>query len=236
MRKQLSVLLLSLLSIGVAYAVPPQQPKAAGIESPNYVWNADAGEKIEILKLKGNAERGKEAYQGCQGCHKPNGAGLPDGAYPQLAGQHASVLIKQMADMREGRRDNPKMFPFAGKHVVNTQEIADIAVYLQGMKIPHDNGKGPGTSLARGKDLYLKDCQTCHGENGGGNEKKFYPVLAGQHFKYMLRQIRDIRDGKRRNANPKMVKAVQGYSDAEAEAVVDYMSRLSMPERAAPKP
>lgn len=232
MKKYALSLAMLLLPFSVQ-AVPPQQPKTEGIESPNYVWNADSGEKKEILKLKGNAERGKEAYQGCQGCHKPTGSGIPDGTYPQLAGQHASVLIKQMADTREGRRDNPKMFPFAGKHVVTPQEIADIAVYLQNIKIPRDNGKGPGSTLARGKDLYLKDCQVCHGDNGEGNAAKFYPVLAGQHFKYLAREIRDIRDGKRRNANPKMVKVVGDYSNAEAEAVADYMSRLLMPERAA---
>ena len=127
------------------------------------------------------------------------------------------------------------MFPFAGKHVVTIQEIADIAVYLQNMKIPRDNGKGPGTALARGKDLYARDCQTCHGENGEGNSAKFYPVLAGQHCKYMVREIHDIRDAKRRNANPKMVGVVKDYSNADAEAVADYMSRLLMPERAAGK-
>lgn len=234
MKKSALSLLLFLLPLTVQ-AVPPQQPKAEGIESPNYEWNADKGEKREILRLKGNAERGKEAYQGCQGCHKPTGAGIPDGTYPQLAGQHASVLIKQMADTREGRRDNPKMFPFAGKHVVTAQEIADIAVYLQNIRIPRDNGKGPGTSLPRGKELYAKDCQVCHGENGEGNAGRFYPVLAGQHFKYLAREIRDIRDGKRRNANPKMVRVVRDYSGADAEAVADYMSRLLMPERSADK-
>jgi cytochrome c553 len=219
-----------------ALAAAPQQPKAPGIESKDYVWNEPAGEKAEILKLKGDAERGRNAYRVCQGCHKPNGAGLPDGTYPQLAGQHATVLIKQMADVRDGRRENPKMFPFAGKHIIDVQEIADVAIYLQNMKIPHDNGKGPGTNLARGKELYKNDCHACHGENGEGNEKKFYPVLAGQHYKYMLRQIMNIRDGKRRNANPKMVKVVQNYTDADMEAVVDYMSRLSMPERSAARP
>lgn len=140
-----------------------------------------------------------------------------------------------MADVRDGRRENPKMFPFAGKHVVTPQEVADIAVYLQNMKIPRDNGKGPGTSLARGKELYLNDCRTCHGDNGEGNADKFYPVVAGQHYQYMLREILDIRKGKRRNANPKMVRVVRDYPDADAEAVSDYMSRLMMPERAAEK-
>ena len=232
MKKFVIMLVFALLPF-FAHAVPPQQPKSEGIESPNYVWNADGGEKKEILKLKGNALLGKEAYQGCQGCHKANGAGRSDGSYPQLAGQHASVLIKQIADIRAGLRENQKMFPFAGNHAVTTQEVADIAIYLQNMKIPRDNGKGPGTDLEHGKQLYMKDCQVCHGDNGEGSAEEFYPVLAGQHYQYMLREIRDIRKGKRRNANPKMVKVVKDYSDAEAEAVSDYMSRLLMPERAA---
>ena len=38
---------------------------------------------------------------------------VADGTFPQLAGQHTTVLIKQMADIRAGERDNPTMYPFA---------------------------------------------------------------------------------------------------------------------------
>lgn len=217
---------ISLVSLA-AHAAVPQQPKAPGIESGSYIWNEQTGEKLEILKLKGDIERGKLAYRVCQGCHKTDGSGRTDGTYPQLAGQHASVLIKQMADVREGRRENPKMFPFAGKHALDMQEIADIAVYLQSLPLPAGNGKGPGIGLERGKELYQKDCQICHGNNGEGNGKKFYPLVTAQHYKYMVRQLQDIRDGKRRNANPKMVKAVQNYADVDIAVIADYLSRLS---------
>lgn len=229
----LSPWLLSVLPALVARAAPPQQPKAPGIESPGYVWNAPSGEKVEALRRTGDPKRGRDAYQVCQGCHRPDGSGRPDGSFPQLAGQHATVLIKQLADIREGRRDNPKMFPFAGKHVIDVQEVADIAVYLEGLPVPANNGKGPGTQLERGKKLYTADCETCHGKHGEGDAKEFYPVLAGQHYLFMLREMHDIRDKRRRNANPKMVKIVQPYSDADMEAVVDYLSRLRPPE---PKP
>jgi cytochrome c553 len=220
-----------LLLGGAAFAQGPA-PKAEGIESEGYKWNQMEGEKVEALELEGDVVRGEEAYEVCSACHLPSGAGRPDGTFPQLAGQHASVLIKQIADIRAGRRDNPIMYPFA-KTLVDPQELADVAAYIQTLPIPHDNGRGPGEAgeLALGEKLYKRDCTVCHGPQGEGSEEKFYPVLAGQHYEYMLRQIRDIAALRRRNANPDMVKVVKAYKDEELQAVVDYMSRLEWPAR-----
>ncbi len=217
------------LVAGTAWAQPPP-PKKAGIEKEGYVWNAQEGEKMEALELKGDSVNGEEAYEVCSACHLPSGAGRPDGTFPQLAGQHSTVLIKQMADIREGLRDNPIMYPFA-KTLIDPQELADVSAYIQTLPIPRDNGRGAGTNLEHGKKLYDDNCVECHGDFGEGDAEKFYPVLAGQHYKYMLRQITDIRDGRRRNANPEMVEVVKKYTDEDLDAVVDYMSRLEWPER-----
>lgn len=218
-----------LAAAGAGSAQPA--PKAEGIESKDYQWNKMEGEKVEALQLKGDPKRGEEAYEVCSACHLPSGSGRSDGTFPQLAGQHATVLIKQIADIRAGRRDNPIMYPFA-KTLTDPQELADVAAYLQTLPIPPGNGKGPGTNLEHGKQLFERDCVQCHGQQGEGNAEKFYPVLAGQHYEYMLRQIRDIAALRRRNANPNMVKIVQTYKDEDLQAVVDYMSRLHWPERA----
>ncbi len=207
-------------------------PKGQGIESEGYEWNEAIGEKVVALTLTGNVENGEEAFEICSACHLPTGAGRPDGTFPQLAGQHTTVIIKQIADIREGRRDNPIMYPFA-KTLTDSQELADVAAYIETLPIPSDNGKGPGTDLGRGQMLYKRDCVKCHGENGQGNRDDFYPVLAGQHYKYLLRQIEDIAALRRRNANPDMVKVVKTYDEAELMAVVDYMSRIRWPEREA---
>lgn len=204
----------------------PQQPFAPGIESPGYVWNEVKGEELMALRAKGDPANGKAAFIICEGCHGPDAPGDEAGFYPRLSGQHASVLIKQLADVRAGRRDNPKMYPFASEHVITPQEMADIAMYLYGLPIPEKHGQGAGTDLALGKKLYRQDCETCHGEAGEGSEQKFYPRVQGQHYKYLLRQAFDIRDGVRRNANPDMVKAIKEYSDSDIEAVTDYISRM----------
>lgn len=234
MKKALLIgLSLSLAALSSAHAAPPKQPKAAGIESPDYAWESQSSEEAQLLKMKGDVARGQVAYQGCQGCHKPDASGLPDGTYPQLAGQHTTVLVKQISDVREGRRDNPKMFPFAGKHVVDMQEVVDIAAFLNSLPQSNNNDKGPGSDLIRGKALYERDCASCHGERGEGHAVDFYPLTASQHYRYLVRQIVEIQDGRRRNANPRMVKAVKHYSASDIGAVADYMSRLTPPEKSA---
>ncbi|MCL2525040.1 MAG: c-type cytochrome [Betaproteobacteria bacterium] len=226
-----SLLMIGLLSASVALAAPPA-PRQEGIEGKGYKWNAQEGEKIEALKLKGDKVRGEEAYEICGACHLPSGAGRPDGTFPQLAGQHTTVLIKQMADIRAGLRDNPTMYPFAAT-LTDPQELADVSVYIEALCIPTDHGKYEGADYAlqvnKGKELYEKQCLECHGKNGEGDKAKFYPVIAGQHYKYLLRQMTEIRDGHRRNANPDMVKVIKPYTNDQLVAISAYQASLTMP-------
>lgn len=205
---------------------PPHSP---GIESADYVWNQDSPEKQQALARTPDLLQGKIAYEVCQGCHLPDGSGKSDALYPALAGQHASVLIKQMVDVRAGQRDNPTMHPFVGDWVVSTDDIADIAGYLSQLPAIADNGLGDGARLAAGQALYDKDCASCHGAHGEGSAAKFIPMVAHQHYRYLQREAVLIRDGQRRNANPKMVKAIRHYTDDDIAAVSDYMSRLALP-------
>ncbi len=231
MKKLIIAVSLAMIAVGAANAAPPA-PKKEGIEGKNYQWNAQEGEKIEALKLKGDKKRGEEAYEVCGACHLPSGAGRPDGTFPQLAGQHTTVLIKQMADIRAGLRDNPTMYPFAAT-LTDPQELADVSAYIESLCIPADHGKYEGADaamqVAKGKELYEKQCLECHGKNGEGNKEKFYPVIAGQHYKYLLRQMTEIRDGHRRNANPDMVKVIKPYTNDQLVAISAYQSSLKMP-------
>jgi cytochrome c553 len=227
MKTSLIFLALATLAAALPAHAVSSAPRSAGIEAKDYAWNKPSKEVVAALKQKGDIEKGKIAYEPCRGCHKADASGRPDAGYPQLAGQHATVLIKQMFDVRTGRRDNPRMHPFVEADAIPAQDIPDVAVYLNSLPVPTTNVKGDGKNLEQGKKLYDKDCASCHGKVGEGEAKKFYPKVAAQHYPYLYRETLDIRDKQRRNANPEMVKSLKGYSDDDIATVSDYMARMA---------
>jgi cytochrome c553 len=191
----------------------------------------DVGDELKAaLAVQGDPARGQAAFGPCVGCHRKDASGRVSGAYPRLSGQHATVVLKQVIDIRAGRRSNPKMEPFIGDHQLTPYELADLAAFLQSLPISDGNGKGPGSGVARGRQLYERDCADCHGVRGEGQAARFTPMVAAQHYRYLLREVQFIRDGDRRNANPDMVKVIKPYAAADLEAVADYMAQLPPPK------
>jgi cytochrome c553 len=217
--------------LAVAFAVATAnhgraQPDATGSVSP---------EVAEPGPLVGDVENGATVYEVCSVCHLANGAGRPDGVFAQLAGQHASVLARQVADIRDGRRDSAVMYPFA-RTLNDPQTLADVSAYIASLPLPADNGKGLGSDYELGAKLYVRDCETCHGTRGQGDSRKLIPVIASQHYNYLLRQINDIAEGHRGNADPVGIAVVTGYSKREREAVADFISRLEIVQSLVPSP
>lgn len=210
--------------------------------------NQSKGEREAALNLIGDPQNGLRVYlESCSNkCHLPHGHGSKDGEYPQIAGQPHEDTIKQLADIRIKNRDNPTMYRFSlPSEVGGVQNIADVAAYIETMPMTLDTGKGPGVDLVRGRRIHDQDCVICHGANGEGKGDQFYPMIHGQHYEYLVRQYQWIRDGRRRNAHPMMVEQIQGYSQRDVSAVMDYVSRLkpsdakikgSAPKAVAPDP
>ena len=210
------------------------------LTAPALAWLEKGGERDLALKLKPDLKNGVDVYEVCAACHLTEGWGTKEGTFPQLAGQLKGVLIKQLADIREGNRDNPTMYPFAlPESIGDAQALADVVAYIEKLPMNPDNGKGQWDEstpeFAQGKKLYEDNCVKCHGKQGEGHLEKFFPLIQGQHYNYMLRQFEWIRDGKRRNANPDMVEQIKAFSNKDMQMVINYVSRIPVPkEKLAP--
>lgn len=202
-----------------------------------YAGGEGMDDQAAAMTLKPDLNKGREVYELCAVCHAAEGWGEPDGTVPMIAGQHRNVLIKQLADIGAGNRDNPLMYPFATPSALGgPQAIADVTTYITKLPMNPTPTIGTGNDLEHGAKLYEERCADCHGEQGEGDGGKFYPRIHGQHYQYLLRQLTWIRDGKRRNANRAMIERIRDLSNRDMQAVVDYVSRLRPPDELVAKP
>jgi cytochrome c553 len=190
----------SSLVVAIALAGPPGTAVAqVSVSLPT------EGDLEATLALAGDLQRGKDAYAECQTCHRQDASGRAKFAMPRLSGQHASVLIKQLMDIRSDRRVNPDMREYMLDSDLTLQDFADMAAYLQSLPMVGQIAQGPPELVARGQALYARDCVGCHGEHGEGRAELFFPMLASQHYTYLLRELDLIVTGQRGNFNPGML-------------------------------
>lgn len=192
-------------------------------------------ELSQAMALKGDVKNGQKLFTICSACHTTEGWGTNDGLFPQLAGQHRSVIIKQLADIRTKNRDNPEMYPFAKEEAMGgPQAIADVTAYISTLPMTPTPSHGADSMTdkekAKAERMFYNKCSGCHGVNGEGDAEKFYPRIQGQHYAYLLRQLQWIKTGKRRNANKLMMRKIKRLKTADFELLANYISNLSPPK------
>lgn len=196
--------------------------------------SAYAGDSPSDVKKRigaGDPIAGKEKSAACQGCHGEDGnSDAPN--FPKLAGQYAAHLQKQMYDYQKDLRSDPLMSGMAAG-VTERQDMLDITAYFASQK----QMKGSGGGNEAGKKLYIEGnasgivygCINCHGKDGKGESpgNSFFPVIGGQHKEYLLKQMADFKNGDRKNdPSGMMANIAKQMTDAEIEAVSDYLSGL----------
>jgi cytochrome c553 len=185
------------------------------------------------LQFKPDVINGQRVYAVCASCHLPDGWGNRDGVYPQLAGQHATVLMKQLLDIREGRRDSPSMFRFVQERTVGGyQNLADVVAYISTLPMSPNHGKGKWAKSSeeykQGKSTFTVKCLTCHGDAAQGNSDAVIPRLQGQHYAYLVQQARAIVNHQRK-ADPVMASVISSLDFDEIDKVMNYISRIRVP-------
>lgn len=180
--------------------------------------------------LEPNLEHGAELYQTCAACHGEDGRGTDDGEIPAIAGQHGSVLLKQLTDFRHEQRWNERMQNFTDRHhLTSAQDLTDVAAYVASLPRfpPTAKGIGDGRYLGIGASVYFQKCERCHGPLGQGDLLRNRPRLAGQHYAYLLRQLQETQAGLRPGMDRAHVDMLKGLFPEQLRGVADYLSRVS---------
>ncbi len=164
----------------------------------------------------------------CSACHGADGNSVIT-LNPKLAGQHPEYLLKQLTNFKEGKRVNAVMSGMVAN--LSLQQMQDLAAYFATQKTTLAKAKSNGAG-SLGEKIYrggiaatgVPACAACHGAAGAGLPKQ-YPRLSAQHADYTLQQLRTFRTGERANA-PMMMAIAAKMTDAEMQAVADYMQGL----------
>ncbi|WP_168015713.1 c-type cytochrome [Halomonas salinarum] len=187
---------------------------------------------VAHAELKGDPAAGREMAQSCAACHGAEGISAV-GMFPNLAGQQASYLAKQIMDIRDGERMVAQM---AGQvDNFSDQDAADVAAYYANMTPNLGQVDADPEVIARGKELYragdmakgIPACAACHTPTGQGIGTAVYPALSGQNTDYTVSTLQAFAAGERANDPNAIMRSIASkMSDRDMQAVSQYVLGL----------
>ena len=165
--------------------------------------------------------RGATLAMQCTMCHGARGMSEADS--PNLAGQNAPMIHKQLRDYKSGARASAVMSPRVAS--LTEQDMRDLAVYYA--YLPRLPTVRPITSVpvprlvANGAPMRsIAPCASCHGTL---NDRTGSAWLEGQSPVYLQAQLEAFASGARRNdIGQQMRNVARGMSRAEREEAARY--------------
>lgn len=174
--------------------------------------------------------------QHCARCHGTEAAGDAQSVIPVLAGQREAYLVKQLADFTELERDNRTMHAIVARAALSEPQVwADVAGYLSNLPSSKQPQVGSGTGTNLGEAIFREQCAACHEGDAGGDAEGFVPVLQGQHYSYLLQQMRGLASSHRQNADEGLGRFLESLDADELTSVADYLSRQRRAARGNPR-
>jgi cytochrome c553 len=185
---------------------------------------AQSSKEVSAAARKAGEEK---AVNLCSTCHGPRGVSTSP-EFPVLAAQRRGYLESQIDAFRKKTRAEKDAHDFMWGIAGNLDEsvIAGIAAYYAEQPPAPGRGSDP-TLVAKGKQLFDKGvpergipaCMSCHGANGEGMAD--FPRLAGQHAKYVTKQLNFIQSLVR--SAPVMHGIVKDLGPEEIQAVAAFV-------------
>ncbi len=168
--------------------------------------------------------RGATLALRCTMCHGARGLSQADS--PNLAGQYATVVYKQLQDYKSGVRSNVVMSPLvAGLTDENMLDLAAYYAYLPRLPPDHPESAGPAPAIVvSGAPMRnIAPCGACH---GGPESKAGSAWLEGQPETYLLAQLHAFATGARHNdISEQMRNVARRMTPAEMAAAARYYSQ-----------
>ena len=188
-----------------------------------------------IAQAAGTAVVGDAAGQAktavCGACHGPDGNSMAPN-FPKLAGQGDRYLLKQLHEIKDGKRQVLEMTGLLAN--LNDQDLADIAAYYSSQK--GSVGAADPALVAQGEALFrggnlekgMPACIGCHSPDGQGLAAAGFPHLGGQHASYIEKQLTDFREGDRTNDGDSMIMRgiAAKMSNKDIKALASYIQGL----------
>ncbi|KJJ98475.1 cytochrome c4 [Pseudomonas nicosulfuronedens] len=186
---------------------------------------------VGVANAAGDAKAGQAKAAVCGACHGADGNSMAPN-FPKLAGQGERYLLKQMHDIKDGKRTVLEMTGLLTN--LSDEDLADIAAYFssQNGSVGAADPKlvAQGEALFRGGKLAegMPACTGCHNPAGQGNAEAGFPHLGGQHAAYTAKQLTAFREGERTNDGDAMImRSIAGkLSNKDIAAISSYIEGL----------
>ena len=167
--------------------------------------------------------RGATLALRCTMCH--GASGLSEADSPNLAGQYADVIYKQLIDYRRGARVNVVMTSLA--RTLADEQVTELAHYYAYLPKPGSRTNlDDAPALVRVGDPLrnIAPCASCH---GGSDRTTNAPRIDGEPRSYLERQLTEFRSDARRNdVNGSMRNVAHQMTSTEITDVSRYYSAL----------
>jgi cytochrome c553 len=164
----------------------------------------------------------------CSRCHGLAGTGRGPDAFPSLAGQRAAYMVAALRAFADRTRHSGIMAPIAA--TLDRETMREVTAYYERLPARTLDTTSDAEAIARGEAIATRGvpqrdipaCVECHGPSAQPKNPS-YPMLAGQHARYLREQLGLLR-ARQRGGSPQ-VNLMYAFVDRLSADEIDHVTR-----------